>query len=78
MEYWVSKASTASIITAFKRHQLSIDIFFSLLSMDMTLKYKMQLSEGSWDKVEDTVFFERRNVFFWRFVSRSDTPKFRK
>ena len=46
-----------------------------------TLKYKMQLSEGSWDKIlhskSRTVFFEGR-IFFWRFVSRSDTPKFRK
>ena len=36
---------------------------------NMTLKYRMPLSEGSWDKilhskVEDTVFFEERNTFF--------------
>ena len=33
MEYRVSKVSTVSIITAFTCHQLSTDIFFSLLSM---------------------------------------------
>ena len=50
-EYRVFKASTVSIITAFSRHKLSIDIFFSLLSRNMTLNCKMQLSEGSWDKI---------------------------
>ena len=38
MEYLVSIASTVSIITAFTRHQLSIDIFFSLLSMKYDIK----------------------------------------
>ena len=38
MEYRVSKASTDSIITAFTCHQLSIDIFFSLLSMKYDTK----------------------------------------
>ena len=38
MEYRVSKASTVSIITASTRHQLSIDIFFSLLSMKYEIK----------------------------------------
>ena len=38
MEYRVSKASTVSIITAFTRHQLSIDIFFSLLSLKYDIK----------------------------------------
>ena len=82
MKYWVSKASTVSIITAFTRHQLSTDIFFSLLSIKMTLKYKMQLSEGSWDKIlhskSRTLCFSKEELFFWRFVSRSDRPKFRK
>ena len=49
---------------------------------NMTLKYKMQLSKGSWDKIlhsrSRTVFFEGRTFLFWRFVSQSDTPKFRK
>ena len=48
---------------------------------NMTLKYKTKLSEGSWDKIlhskSRTLFFEGR-IFFWRFVCRSDTPKFRK
>ena len=38
MEYRVSKTSTVSIITAFSRHQLSTDIFFSLLSMKYDIK----------------------------------------
>ena len=32
----------------------------------MTLTYKMQLSEGFWDKIlhsEDTAFFKGRNIF---------------
>ena len=37
-EYWVFKASTVSITTAFTRHQLLIDIFFSLLSMKDDIK----------------------------------------
>ena len=45
-EYRVSKASTVTIITAFTRHQQSIDIFFSLFSMKYDIKYKMQLTEG--------------------------------
>ena len=51
MEYRVSKASTVTIITAFTRHQQSIDIFFSLFSMKYDIKYKMQLTEGFWDKI---------------------------
>ena len=43
MEYRVSKASTVSIITAFTRHQLSIDNFFSLLSM----KYEIKLEKAA-------------------------------
>ena len=50
IESRVSRASTVSIITAFTRHQLSIYIFFSF-PWNMTLKYKIQLSEGSWDKI---------------------------
>ena len=38
MEYWVFKATTVSITTAFTRHQLSIDIFFSLLSIKYYIK----------------------------------------
>ena len=38
MEYRVSRASIVSIITAFIRHQLSIDIFFSLLSVKYDIK----------------------------------------
>ena len=45
----------------------------------MTLKYKMQLSEASWDKIlhskSRTRCFSKEEIFFWRFVSRSDTPK---
>ena len=48
----------------------------------MTLKYKMQLSEGSWNKMPTfksrTLCFWKEEFFFWRFVSRSDTLKFRK
>ena len=51
MENRVSKASTVSIITAFTRHQLSIDIFFSLVSIKYDIKIQMQLSEDSWDEV---------------------------
>ena len=40
MEYRVSKASTVLIIIAFTRHQLSTDIFFSLLSMKYSIKIK--------------------------------------
>ena len=80
MEFRVSKASTVSNMTAFTRHQLSIDIFFSF-PWNMTLKYKMQLSEGSWYKIlhskSRTLCFSK-DFFFWRFVSRSDVPKFRK
>ena len=65
MEYRVSEASTVSIMTAFTRHQLSTDIFFSLLSINMISKYKMQLSEISWDKV---LHSKSRTVFFeWNF-----------
>ena len=52
---------------------------------NMTLIYKMQLSEGFWDKVlhskSRTQRFSKKKIFFfffWRFVSQSDTPKFRK
>ena len=38
MEYRVSKALTVSIIKAFTRHQLSVDIFFSLLPMKHYIK----------------------------------------
>ena len=38
MEYRVSKASKVSNITAFTRHQLSIDSFFSLLSVKYDIK----------------------------------------
>ena len=43
---------------------------------NMTLKYEMQLSEGSWDKIlhslsEDTVFFEGRFFFFFLAVCLS-------
>ena len=38
MEYRVSKVSTVSIITAFTRHQLWIDIFFSLPFMKDDIK----------------------------------------
>ena len=53
----------------------------------MTLKYKMQLSEGSLDKILHSTsrtqcFSKEELFFFWggrggrgRFVSRSDTPK---
>ena len=50
---------------------------------NMTLKYKMQLPEGSWDKIlhfksRMQSFSKEKILFFWRFVSRSDTPKSRK
>ena len=45
MEYRVSKASTVSIITAVTHHQLSIDIFFSLLSMKYDIKIQ---NEAIW------------------------------
>ena len=47
----------------------------------MTLKYKMQLSECPWDTTLQSksrtqfFFYEGRNIFFWRFVSRSDYTK---
>ena len=68
MEYRVSKASTVSIITAFTSHQLSTDIFFSLLSIKMTFKYKMQLFEGSCDKIlhskSRTLCLSKEELFF--------------
>ena len=47
-------------------------------SWNMTLKYKMQLSEGSWDLnpaflVEDSVFFEGRNIFLAICLSKRYT-----
>ena len=49
---------------------------------NMTLKYKMQLSEVSWDKILHskmrTRCFWKFFFFFLRFVSQSDMPKFRK
>ena len=50
MEYQVSKASTISIITTSTCHQLSIDLFFSLLSMKHDIKILMQLSDGKSDQ----------------------------
>ena len=46
---------------------------------NVTLKYKMQLSEGSRDKIlhsksRTQCFLEGRNIFFLRFVFRSDIP----
>ena len=38
VEYRISKASTVSIITAFTRHRLSTDIFFSLTSVKYDIK----------------------------------------
>ena len=60
-----------------------VAIFFSLLSMKMTIEYKMQLFEGSRHKIlhskSRTQCFSKEEIpFFWRFVSGSDTPKFRK
>ena len=72
MEYRVSKASAVSIITAFTPHQLSTDIFFSLLSMkDDNLKVP---------EIKSYILSRGLSVFgrFFRFVSRSDIPKFRK
>ena len=48
---------------------------------NMTLKYKMKLSEGSWDKILHSKLRAQcfwKEEFIWRFVSRSDVPKFRK
>ena len=46
---------------------------------NMTLKYKIQLSKGSWDKFlhskSRTQCFSKEETLIWRFVSRSDTPK---
>ena len=65
MEYRVSKALTVLIIAAFIRHQLSIVIFFSLLSM----KYDVKIQNAAiWDKIihskSRTLFFEGRLFFF--------------
>ena len=68
MEYRVSKASTVSVITAFTRHQLSIDIFFSLLSMKCDIKVQNAaiwrfLRQTPTLLAEDTVFFEGFSFF---------------
>ena len=82
MKYRVSKALTVSIVTAFTRHQLSVDSFFSLLSMkcDIIIQ-KCSYLKVSWGKIlhakSRTQCFSNEE-FFRRFVSRSDTPKFRK
>ena len=50
-------------------------------SWSMSLKYKMQLSEGSLDKIlhsKSRIQCFWRDFFFWRFVSRSDKPMFQK
>ena len=70
MEYRVSKASTVSIIATFTRHRLSIVSSSAYFPWNMTFKYKMQLSEGSWIKsyihVQDTVFSkEDKDDFFF-------------
>ena len=68
MEHRVSKASTVSIITAFTSHQLSIDIFFSLLSVKYDIKTQnASTSEGSWDKIlhskSRTQWFSKEEFF---------------
>ena len=50
------------IFTVFRRHQRSTGIFFSLLST-MTLKSKMKLPEGSWDKI---LHSKSRTQCFWK------------
>ena len=49
---------------------------------NMALKYKMQLTEGTWDKIlpskSRTQCFSKEEKQIWWFVSRSDTPMFRK
>ena len=50
MECRASEGSTVSSVAVLTRHKLLVDILFSFLSMKYTLKYVMQLSEGSWDK----------------------------
>ena len=49
---------------------------------NMTLKYKIQQSDGSWDKILHSKsriqWFSKEEFFFWRFVSGSDTTNFRK
>ena len=89
MEYRVSKASTVSIITAFIRHQLSIDIFSSLLSMKYDIKIQNAAIKNPFKKILKSYIlsrglsgFGRKTSFFFfflvRFVSRSDMPKFQK
>ena len=69
MEYRVSKASTVSIITTFTHHQLSTDVFFSLLSM----KYDIKIQKCSYLKVPEIKsytlsqghsVFRRKKYFF--------------
>ena len=81
---WLSTGSPKLQLFQLSQHSYATNCRFSsaYLLWNITSKYKMQLSEGSWDKIlpsrSKTVFSEGRFFFFWRFVSRSDTPKFRK
>ena len=45
---------------------------------NMTLRYKLQLSKGSWMPSGVSHSQQRKKIYLWRFVSQSDTPKFRK
>ena len=60
------------------RRLISSSAYFAL---NVTLKYKMQLCEGSWDKFLHcklrTQCFSKED-FFWKFVCRSQTSRFRK
>ena len=72
MEYRVSRTSAASITTAFTRHQLSIDIFFSFLSM----KYDIKIQNAAiWRFLRKTILhsksrtqcFLKEEIFFLAF-----------
>ena len=77
MEYWVSRVSTVSIITPFIHHQLSTNIFFSLLSM----KYDVKIQKAAIWRFLSYILnrglsvSERNKYHFFRFVSRSDITK---
>ena len=60
MELWVSKASAVSIITAFTRHQLSIDVFFSLLSTKHDIKKCLYLKAP---EIKSYILSPGQNVF---------------
>ena len=81
VEYRVSRASTISIITAFTSS--TVDWYLLQLTFHELWHQNTKCSFLKVPEIKSYILSRGHSVFegrffFWRFVSRSDTPKFRK